>query len=67
MLEKIKRRNTKKDGRKICSTECDIDKILDYLVELFDVGLQCNTTRSYTSAILAFHDPTKGYKDWGLS
>ena len=52
----------RQSGRKICSTGCDINDILDYLATFFDCGFQYNTTESHRSAISAFYNPTGGIK-----
>ena len=44
-------------GRRICPTVCDMNNILDNVLEFFASGLQYNTVGSHRSAILAFHDP----------
>ena len=46
----------------MCLTRYDIRYILDFLIDLFDQGLQCNTVGSYRTAIFAFYNPIEGAK-----
>ena len=47
---------------KICPTGCNINNILDSLLELFDSALQDNTITFHRSAMPAFHDKTGAIK-----
>ena len=46
----------------MCLTRYDIRYILDFLIDLFDQGLQCNIIGSYRTAIFAFYNPIEGKK-----